>query len=96
MEIHRESEFVKTFAPLDFIGYIGIFYGYYRIIYDIMGSIKDLKCSPHWISYGYADASELSGQASFTYSFAVNLYLSLPFVADNARAALDNCHALLF
>ncbi len=36
------------FAPLDIIGYIRIFKGYYRIIRDIMGFIKGLKCSPNW------------------------------------------------
>ncbi len=52
----------------------------------IAGSkLSDFKC--------FAAASELSGQASFADSFAVNLYLLLPFVADDARAALDNCHA---
>ncbi len=48
MEIDRDSEFVKMFAPLDIIGYIRIFYGFYRIIWDNMGYIKGLKCLPHW------------------------------------------------
>ena len=37
----------------------------------------------------------LPGQASFADSFAADSYLTLQSVADIARAALDNCHALL-
>ncbi len=37
MEIDGDSEFVEMFAPLDIIGYLRIFHGYYRIIWDIIG-----------------------------------------------------------
>ncbi len=37
MQIDGDSEFVKMFAPLDIIGYIRIFKGYYWILLDIMG-----------------------------------------------------------
>ena len=50
MEIDGDSEFMKIFAPWDIIGYIRIFWGYYRIMWNIMGYIKGLKCSPHSIS----------------------------------------------
>ena len=41
----------------------------------------------------FAAASVLPGQASLTDSIAADSYLALPSVADDARAALDNCHA---
>ncbi len=50
MEIDGDSEFVKMFAPLDFIGYVRILKdinGYYWITWDIIGYIKGLKCLPH-------------------------------------------------
>ena len=37
MEIDGDSQFVKMFAPLDIIGYIWIYNGFYWILMDNMG-----------------------------------------------------------